>query len=102
MMYIFAYERELAMPATTMSDLRANLARYLDRVSEDREPLLVTRQGGKGNVVIVSADEFDSWRETVHLLGQPATAERLRESIRQVRAGRVTERELLHPDDPAA
>lgn len=89
------------MSATTMTDLRANLARYLDRVTEDREPLLITRPGGKGNVVIVSEDEFDSWRETVHLLSQPATAARLRESIRQIRAGEVTERALLSPDDPA-
>lgn len=90
------------MATTTMTDLRANLARYLDQVTEDREPLLVTRQGGKGNVVILSEDEFDSWRETVYLLSQPAMTAWLRESIRQVKAGEVTERALLKPGDPVA
>ena len=81
----------------TLTELRQSMANAFDRVTEDREPLVVTRQGGKGNVVIISEAEFEGWRETVHLLSSPRNAERLRESIRQARAGAARERTLLDP-----
>ena len=46
------------MAQVSFTDLRQNMASYFDRVTDDREPLLVTRQGGKGNVVILSEEEF--------------------------------------------
>ena len=69
--------------------------KYFDQVSENREPLVVTRQGGKRNVVVMSEDEFAGWQETVHLLSSPKNAERLAASLRQARAGRARERELV-------
>ena len=86
----------------TLTELRQSMASVFDRVTEDREPLVVTRQAGKGNVVILSEAEFDGWRETVHLLSSPRNAERLRESVRQARAGAARERTLLDPDPSAA
>jgi antitoxin YefM len=79
------------------TELRQNLARYLDQVVDDRAPLLVTRQGGRGNVVILSADDYAGWEETVYLLSSPANAERLIASIEDIRAGKTTERELIEP-----
>jgi antitoxin YefM len=70
------------------------MASYFDQVTEDREPLVVTRQGGKGNVVLMSEAEFAGWRETVHLLSSPKNAARLLASHRQMRAGGAREREL--------
>jgi len=77
------------------TDLRQNLARYMDLAVDDRTPIVVTRQGGKGNVVILSEEEFESWQETVYLLSNPANARRLLESIREADAGLTTERELV-------
>jgi antitoxin YefM len=42
------------MGQVSYTDLRQNLARYMDQAVDDRTPILVTRQGGKGNVVILS------------------------------------------------
>jgi antitoxin YefM len=81
----------------SFTELRQHMASYFDRVTEDREPLVVTRQGGKGNLVVMSEDEFTGWQETVHLLNSPKNAERLMASIRQVKAGGARERELLVP-----
>ncbi len=85
------------MSHVSFSELRQNMARYFDRVTDDREPLFVTRQGGKGNFVVLSEDEFAGWQETVHLLSSPKNAERLAASIRQARAGGARERELVVP-----
>jgi len=85
------------MTAVTYTDLREHLARHLDQVVESGIPLLVTRQGGKGNVVMISEAEFEAWQETVHLLRTPANAARLLRSVREADAGRARERTLIPP-----
>jgi antitoxin YefM len=83
------------MAHVSFTDLRQHMASYFDRVVADREPLVVTRQGNKGNLVVMSEDEFAGWQETVHLLNSPKNAERLMASIRQARAGGARERKLV-------
>jgi antitoxin YefM len=90
------------MAHVSFTNLRQNMARYFDRVTDDREPLLVTRQGGKGNVVILSEEEFAGWQETVHLLSSPRNAARLLASIGQLDAGQGRPRELAEDDGPGA
>ena len=86
------------MEQVSYTELRENLARYLDEAVADRAPILVTRQSGRGNVVLISAEEFEGWQETVHLLRSPANARRLLRSIRAVEAGETQERALVDPD----
>jgi antitoxin YefM len=92
-------DRYSAMAHTSFTELRQNMASFFDQVTEDREPLVVTRQGGKANVVIMSEDEFTGWQETVHLLRSPANAKRLMASVRKVRSGATQERELMAPGE---
>lgn len=86
------------MVHVSYTDLRQKLAHYMDEVISSRAPLLVTRQGGKGNVVILSQEEFDSWEETLHLFRSPANATRLLQSVRSADAGRSEERALVDPE----
>jgi antitoxin YefM len=88
------------MSHISYSKLRQNLARYMDQAIDDRTPIVVTRQGGNGNVVLLSEEEFEGWQETLHLLGSPANARHLLDSLREVEAGQLVEHELLDP--PAA
>lgn len=83
------------MAHVSYTSLRQNLARYLDEAVDSRAPILVTRQGGKGNVVIMSEEEFDGWQETVHLMGSPANAKRLLRSIQSADAGAAKEHDLV-------
>jgi antitoxin YefM len=85
------------MAHVSLTDLRQHMAAYFDQVAADREPLVVTRTGGKGNVVVMSEEEFAGWQETVHLLNSPRNAERLMSSIRQAVAGGAREHELIDP-----
>jgi antitoxin YefM len=98
-LYRFWYRFSSTMPHCSFTELRKNMASYFKRVSDDREPLFVTRQGGKGNLVVMSEEEFAGWQETVHLLSSPANAARLMASVGQIRAGGARERELLVPEN---
>jgi antitoxin YefM len=75
------------------TDLRKNLAAYMDKANADRDPILVTRQGEE-SVVIMAASEFEGWMETVYLLSRPANAQRLLESIADADAGKFVEHDL--------
>jgi antitoxin YefM len=85
------------MAHVSYSEFRANLASHMDAVVDGRAPLVVTRQGGKGNVVMLSEEEFAGWQETVHLLSNPTNAARLLESIQQANAGLAAEHDLIEP-----
>jgi len=47
-----------------------NLAEVSDAVCADRNPLLITHQGGD-SVVLLSWDDFRSYEETAYLLRSP-------------------------------
>ncbi len=90
------------MAHVSYTDLRQNLAHYMDEAVESRAPIVVTRQSGRGNVVILSEEEFSGWQETVHLLSSPRNAERLMRSIRQLDAGHGRPHDLVDTDESAA
>jgi antitoxin YefM len=85
---------EAFLSHVTFTDLRANMARHFDRIEADRTELVVTRQNHEP-VVIMPLAELEGLRETLHLLGAQANAERLRRSITQLDAKKGTERDLV-------
>ena len=70
---------------TTYTALRENLASYLNRVTDDREVLVVKRRGAR-DVAIIAADELAGLIETAYLLRSPKNAERLMQSFAQSKA----------------
>ena len=75
------------------------LRRGLDQVVNDREEIVITRQGHE-SVVIMALDEYESLMETVYLMQSPANARHLRESIAQLRHGNLEEHDLIDiPDE---
>jgi antitoxin YefM len=87
---------EVAMDVLSYSDTRANLKEVMDRVVDDRAPVVVTRQRAE-SVVLVSLADWHAMEETIHLLSSPANAERLRKSIAQLDADKGAERTLIEP-----
>ena len=55
------------MDAMTYSAVRANLAKTMDRVCDDREPLIITRHRGQP-VVMLSLEDYKALEETALLL----------------------------------
>ncbi len=84
------------MAQVTYSDLRANLAGYMDEVCDNRSPLHVTRQNAR-SVVMMSEADYEGLMETVHLLRSPANTLRLLQSIDEANKGSLAERELIEP-----
>jgi len=82
------------MTHVSYSELRNNLASYMDQVCDDRAPLFVTRQNAR-SVVLISEEDYEGLMETVHLLKSPANAARLLRSIKEADQGKLTERDIV-------
>lgn len=81
------------MDAMTYTTVRANLASTMDRVCDDHEALIITRNGEQ-SVVMLSLEDYKSLEETAYLLRTPANAKRLLSAAAQLAAGKGVEREL--------
>jgi antitoxin YefM len=74
------------MSHVSYSELRNNLASYMDDVCDSRATLVVTRQNAR-SVVIMSEQDYEGLMETLHLLKSPANAARLLRSIKDADRG---------------
>jgi antitoxin YefM len=81
------------MDTITYTSLRATLASAMDRVCDDHEPLIVTRNGAQ-SVVMLSLEDYQALEETAALLRSPANAKRLLAAVAQLKAGKGNERDL--------
>ncbi len=82
------------MLAANYTEFRTDLKKFLDNVEENNEILIIKRNSGKGTVLI-SLEEYNSIMETVHLLSSKANADRLYESIQQMKEGKVVNEKLI-------
>ncbi|MFY9294186.1 MAG: type II toxin-antitoxin system Phd/YefM family antitoxin [Methylorubrum rhodinum] len=81
------------MAQVGLTELRRHLAEHLDRVEADRTELVVSRRDREDPAIIPLA-ELERLRETMHLLGTPVHAARLRDGIEQLDAGKGREQRL--------
>ncbi|MEO8803869.1 MAG: type II toxin-antitoxin system prevent-host-death family antitoxin [Rudaea sp.] len=82
------------MDAITYTSARANLADTMDRVCNDHESIIITRNGEQA-VVMMSLDDFNALEETSYLLRSPRNARRLLESIAALENGNGKQRSLI-------
>lgn len=81
------------MKAITYTAARENLADTIQRVCEDRAPVVITRRRDQA-VVMMSLEDYEALEETAYLLRSPRNATRLREAIDQIRRGQGKARPL--------
>jgi antitoxin YefM len=81
------------MDAITYTTARANLADTMNRVCEDHEAIIITRNGQQ-SVVMLSLEDFKALEETAYLLRAPKNARRLLDAIASLEKGRGKERRL--------
>jgi antitoxin YefM len=82
------------MLAANYTEFRNELKKFLDRVENNNETLIIKRSKGKG-AVMISLDEYNSMMETLHLLSSKVNADRLYESIQQIKSGKGEEKDLI-------
>ena len=81
------------MITTTISDFRRDIKRYLDRVTDNFETLIINR--GKDNgVVIISLEEYNSLYATQHELLSKANERRLDSAIEKLKKGSSFQKDL--------
>ena len=85
------------MKTMTYTESRARYAEVLDQVVNDREEIVITRQGHE-SAVIIALDEYESLRETARLMRSPANARRLLDAMERLESGRRQERDSLDAD----
>ena len=73
------------MGVMSFNRFRKNPAKVIEAVVDREKPITITRADGK-DVVIISATEFESWKETMHLLRRPKNVRRLRDAVAEIEA----------------
>ena len=81
------------MNAITYTTARANLASTMDRVCNDHEALIITRNSDQA-VVMLSLEDYNALEETAYLLRTPANAKRVLAAVAQLNAGKGTDQKL--------
>ncbi len=81
------------MQAISYTQARQRLARTMSEVCEGHEPVIITRQKAPA-VVMLSLEDYNSMKETAYLLGTPANAERLAQSVADAESGKLTRLKL--------
>jgi antitoxin YefM len=74
----------------TYSQVRANLADVLNRVSENHEIVTITRRNGD-DVALIAADDLSSLLESVYLFRSPANAKRLFSAMEWAKSAQPTQ-----------
>jgi antitoxin YefM len=67
---------------TSYTNLRENLARFLDQVTNEQEIIVVRRKEGH-DVALIDARELEGLIETSHLLRGPKNAKRLLKGLKR-------------------
>lgn len=81
------------MKAITYTAARENLASTIDKVCNDRDPVIITRKRNQ-SVVMMSLDDYEALEETAYLLRSPANAKRLVSALESLDKGKATKREI--------
>ena len=81
------------MKALSYTALRKTLAKTMEKVCDDHEPIIVTRKS-EGAIVMLSLDDYESLEETAYLLRSPKNVKRLIESVVQLEEGKGLEKAL--------
>ncbi len=70
------------MEAITYTAARGNLAKTMEKVCADHDPVIITRKNNEA-VVMLSLEDYESINETAYLLQSPKNAKRLMDSIEE-------------------
>ena len=82
------------MLTANISDFRKDIKRYLDRVTENFETLIINR-GKDTGIVIMSLEEYNSLSATHHELSSKLNEKRLDTAIENLKTGKSFPKELL-------
>jgi len=77
------------MKKITYSEVRQNLSKTMDKVIKDHSPIIIARS--KGDVVLMSLQEYESLQETFYLVKSPYSVKRLLDIVENLEKLRIYE-----------
>ena len=78
--------------AITASEARQALFPLIEKVNDDRSAIEITPK--RGNVVLMSADDYAAWKETAYLFRSRANARRRLDAAEAAEGGKFFEHTL--------
>ncbi len=81
------------MESVNYSEFRQNLANYLNKVEDDRLPIVVSRSNGR-KVVVMSFDDYQTNEATLYLMSSKENIRVLDEAIAELEEGGGVEVEI--------
>ncbi len=82
------------MQVVSMTEARNNFKAIFDSVYYDNDEVIIHRKNNE-SVVLIPLSEYNSIKETQYLLNNPSNRKHLDESIRQLRNGKIVEKDLI-------
>jgi len=92
------------MEALSVSEAKMKLSELIERVNISGAAIMITRNGRPG-AILVSPDEFESWRETIAIRFDPAFMEEIKSGLLALKEGNAklyTLEELFDESDEDA
>lgn len=87
------------MEAVSYSVFRSDLRRYLDKVRDDAEPIIVTSKDPSTNVVVLNVADYENLLENDYIRSNDYLMAKIARGREQLAAGAGAVRELIEPAD---
>ncbi len=82
------------MLAVNYTNLRDNMKKFMDKVTDDYETMIVTRKDNK-NIVMLSEESYNNLMENVYVMGSKSNYDWLMESKEQLEKGNISVQNLI-------
>lgn len=82
------------MNAVSYVEAQSNLAKMIDQVCDNHDPVVITRHQ-QPSAVLLSLEDYESLAETAYLLKSRNNAKRIFEAIAELESSGGTVRELI-------
>lgn len=86
------------MLAVNYTNLRDNMKKYMDKVTDDYETMIVTRKDNK-NVVMLSEESYNNLMENIYVMGNKNNYDWLMKGKAQLEKGQCSVHELFEVKD---
>jgi len=73
------------MKTLSLSEAKMKLSGLIEKVSDTDEEIIITKNG-RPAAVLVSPDEFESWKETITVRSDAGLMEEIRKGLKALRA----------------
>ena len=74
------------MKTLSLSEVKMKLSELVDRVHSTDEEVVITKNG-RPAAVLVSSEEFESWKETIEILASGDLMDEIRRGLAALRKG---------------